>query len=174
MTADEWGLQKKKSGVCVSVCERECLCLWIRPHKESSFVSSKCYLCSERHFSFVFTQEASGRKNPKKTQKHFSPSHTQMCANSQRRPKPKHTNTQLSAQTASGVEWGIIMQCVKNKLKISGECSSLSEGTENTVQGKLVGRGGCMVVSGRGTQERWRFILRAATRARETVERRSV
>lgn len=39
------------------------------------------------------------------------------------------------------------MQCVKNKLKISGECSSLSEGTENTVQGKLVGRGGCMVVS---------------------------
>lgn len=130
------------------MCERECLCLWIRPHKESSFVSSKCYLCSERHFSFVFTQEASGQKPPPKTQKHFSPSHTQMCANSQRRPKPKHTNTQLSAQTASGVEWGIIMQCVKNKLKISGECSSLSDCTENTVQGKLVGRGGCMVVSG--------------------------
>lgn len=48
---------------CVSVCERECLSLWIRPHTESSFVSSSCYLCAERHFSFVFAQEKdSGQK----------------------------------------------------------------------------------------------------------------
>lgn len=73
---------------CVSVWERGCLSLWIRPHAKSSFVSSSCYLCAERHFSFVYAQEDSGHKNS-----HFSLSHTLMCTNSETK---LHTNSTVS------------------------------------------------------------------------------
>lgn len=79
-TVDEWGLQKS-----VWVCERECLSLWIRPHTESSFVSSSCYLCVKRHFSIVFPQEDSGQKQS------FLPfPHIDIAQNNKRRNKNTH------------------------------------------------------------------------------------
>ena len=72
---------------CASVCESECLSLWIRPHTESSFVSSSCYLRAERHFSFVFAQEHGRQKQSFLSFPHID-AHKQT-----RKQKNAHTHT---------------------------------------------------------------------------------
>lgn len=56
------------------------------------------------------------------------------------------------------------MHCVKNKLKISGECSPPEQRQKKNAAQAKQNRGGG------GTKQRWRLILRASICARRAVE----
>lgn len=77
---------------CVSGCERECLSLWIRAHTERSFVSSGCYLCAGRHFSFAFAQEDSWKRKSFLSFPHIDVHEQQTETNTHRHtvPTPSH------------------------------------------------------------------------------------
>lgn len=132
---------------CVSVCESVCL-HGLDPTWKAA-LSAWAVICVERHFTVVFAQEDSGQKQSflpfPHIDVHKQQTQMQRCVHVYTRIAPAHSNPEEythmhsnthSCQKRKPTVWGIITHCVKNKLKISSECSPLNKDEKNATRGK--------------------------------------